>query len=289
MRLIDRLFSRQASAVPSGARAIMDKAWVGPEKPFGGAKAAELGADIRRRLFTLIEQVEADLGGTAIGFVASDDMAMMVHPKLREAIEPSPFRDVLNMALTFCFLTKKARRRVIETWPSTVAQYKGKNNSDAVLREKSAVLATYVVSNLDATDLAGSETTDEQDWADFVEEAAVWYRVLDELAFKFLQSQRDMLMDFLRDDLARHLALMGSPPQLIVETMAERSKEYANYREWAPAKNAALKGTLLWEAAKHVAEAIGRSGDPLFLAQYGPRFLAKLTYLSPRELLVGSR
>jgi hypothetical protein len=58
-------------------------------------------------------------------------------------------------------------------------------------------------------------------------------------------------MDFLEDDLGLNLALLGCSPDLIEETMAATSREYADYRRWLPAENTSAKDTLLWEAAKH--------------------------------------
>ena len=164
---------------------------------------------------------------------------------------------------------------------------RGKANSDDTLREKSGLLAAYVVNNLDAAEMAEGETSDEQDCVVRVEEAAVWYRVLDELAFRFLRGQREIFMDFLQDDLAHYLALIGSSPELINETMAARSREYAEYRQWVPAEDAGAKGTLLWEAAKHVGEPIGLNTHPVFLLQFGTRLLEKLNGALVGDLLVG--
>jgi hypothetical protein len=267
------------------SEALIRKAWEDSGKPRGPYKAAIAGAEIRRQFFALVEEVEASLGVHAVA-IASAEGVLMVHPKLSEEIRKQPNADVLEIAFTHCFLTKDARRRVTEAWPSRVAHYQGKSNSEAVLREKSALLATYVVSNLDAAEMAEGEASEKVCIVQ-IEEAAVWYRVLDELVFQFLREQRDIFMDFLQDDLASCLALMGSPPDLINETMAGRSREYANYREWVPAENAGAKGTLLWEAAKHVGEPIGLNINPVFLLQFGTRLLEKLNRASVHELLVG--
>jgi hypothetical protein len=267
------------------AKALIRKAWENSGRPQGAYKAAISGAEIRRRFFALVEEVEAKLGVLAVG-VASAEGVLMVHPKLREEIRKQPDADVLEIAFTHCFMTRDARRRSKESWPRHVARYRGKNNSEAELREKSSLLATYVICSLDAAEMAEDETSDEQVCIAQVEEAAVWYRVLDELAFRFLRGQRGILMDFLQDDLALNLALMGSPPDLIDGTMAARSREYADYRQWVPAENAGAKGTLLWEAAKHVGEPIGLNTHPVFLLQFGTRFLEKLDSTSVYELLV---
>jgi hypothetical protein len=87
--------------------------------------------------------------------------------------------------------------------------------------------------------------------------------------------------------LALNLALLGSWPDLIDETMAARSREYAEYRQWVPAENAGAKGTLLWEAAKHAGEPIGLNAHPVFLLQFGTRLLEKLDGALVGDLLVG--
>ena len=69
--------------------------------------------------------------------------------------------------------------------------------------------------------------------------------------------------------------------------MAARSREYAEYRQWVPAENEGAKGTLLWEAAKHVGEPIGLKMHPVFLLQFGTRLLEKLNGALVHELLVG--
>jgi hypothetical protein len=286
MGLFDKLFGRRASPEAEQAKAIIRKAWENSQKPQGAYKAATTGAQIRDRFFTVVEEVEAKLGGPAVG-IASAEGVLMVHPKLEDELRKQPDADVLEVALTHCFITTDARRRLNESWPSQVARYRGKPNSDEMLREKSGLLAAYVVNNLDAAEMAESETSDEQDCIIRVEEAAVWYRVLDELAFRFIRGQRDIFMDFLQDDMALNLALLGSSPDLIDETMAARSREYAEYRQWVPAENAGAKGTLLWEAAKHVGEPIGLNMHPVFLLQFGTRVLEKLNGALVGDLLVG--
>ena len=54
-----------------------------------------------------------------------------------------------------------------------------------------------------------------------------------------------------------------------------------------PLENAGNKGTLFWEAAKHVGEPLGLNSDPEFLIQFGLRFLEKLNSAAVDELLVG--
>jgi hypothetical protein len=69
--------------------------------------------------------------------------------------------------------------------------------------------------------------------------------------------------------------------------MGERSREYSDYPQWLPAKGEGAKGTLFWEAAKHVGEPVGLNRDPVFLVHFGNRLPKKLERLSLFELLLG--
>jgi hypothetical protein len=269
MRLFSKLFSRTADPEKERLKALLRRISEDSERPQGAHKAASAGAEIRRRFFFFKEEVEANLARPAIWF-ASDKGVLMVHPKLREELRKQPDAEVLEAALSNCFVTPEARRELNGAWPWFVAEYRGKENSEFVLREKSGLLAKYVVSNLGASEIGAAFSdevakSDKQDRIVRVEEIAVWYRVLDELAFRFLRERRGMFMDFLEDDLALNLALAGSPPDLIGETMVARSREYAQYREWLPAENAPSRGTLLWEAAKHIGEPMGLDKEKLFV------------------------
>lgn len=266
MRMFDKLFPRK--------------------RPKGAYESARSGAKLRGRFFAMIEETEAKLGEHAIG-IATAEGVLMVHPKLEEELRKQPDADILEVALRHCFVTTDARRSLIESWPSHVTRYRGKANSDETLGEKSGLLSAYVVNNPDAEKMANDEIFDDRVCVVRVEEAALWYRVLDELAFRSIGGQRGLFMSFLEDDLAFNLALLGSSPSLIAETIATRSREYAEYRQWVPAEGAGAKGTLLWEAAKHVGEPIGLNRNPFFLMQFGTRFLKKLSNAFVRDLLVG--
>ena len=282
MRPFSKLFSRKDPDLERAA-ALLRKALENSTKPQGAYKAAIEGAEIRERFFALVEKVEADIGQWAFGIASAED-ALMVHPKLQEEVRKQP-NVLLEIAFTHCFVTKDLQRRVMDTWPASVARYRGKSNSEAVLREKSFLLASYVTSNFDAAEMAEAKPSDEQLCMMQVEEGAVWYRVLDELAFRFIRGQRELFVDYLQDDLAFNLALSGSSPDLIDETMVARSKEYAQYREWVPAEGATARGTLFWEAAKHVGEPMGLEKNFFFLTLFENQFLRKLNRALVRELL----
>jgi hypothetical protein len=175
----------------------------------------------------------------------------------------------------------------MNAWPDYVASFRGESNSEEVLHKKGSLTSSFVASQLDAAEMAEAQTNDEQDRMVEVEEAALWYRILDELAFRFIPDQRNLFVDYLQDGLAFHLALLGSQPDTIGKLMSLRSQEYARYREWVPKENEGFADTLLWEAAKHVGEPIGLHEHGVFLAQYSMRFFKKLDLGAIQELLVG--
>ena len=94
-------------------------------------------------------------------------------------------------------------------------------------------------------------------------------------------------MDHFQDNFANLLALQGAPPDLICQTMADRTDEYEKYRKWIPDRDEGTGGTLLWEAAKHVGEPFGvrASGNPFFLMIFGMRFVERFKQALVYELL----
>lgn len=287
------LFSRKVDTNLKRAKAFIQPALEtsSEDKPRDLSEAVVYGATMRRRFCELIDYANAKLGESVIG-TGTAEGKLFVHSQLEDVIRKRPdaaFDDVLvlKVGLDCCIITKDARRRLNEEWPSMVAQYRGKDNTDALLREKAIALARYVVVNLDYAEMAEGEISDEQNNIVRVEEVSVWYRLLDELAFNILRRQRDVFVDFLLDNLATNLALEGIPPKLIYDIMAARSQEYGGYRHWVAPPNGATKGTVLWEAAKHVAVQIGFQGDVIFQLAFSRRFAEKLKRASVRELLVG--
>jgi hypothetical protein len=147
-----------------------------------------------------------------------------------DEIRRQPFPGALKLALMYCFIpTKYQRQQCNEQWPSLCAHYRGKDNSEELLRQKSILAGGYVVYNLDAAEFAEGETSYEQNCKLQVEEAALWYRLLVEVAYYLLEKrQREIFENNLSDHLAFNLALMGSPPDLIrmpraLLKLAERS------------------------------------------------------------------
>jgi hypothetical protein len=66
---------------------------------------------------------------------------------LTELIKKHDYCELLNEALAV-YPTPNVSRPFNDAWTSVVAEYLGKPNSEELLREKSALLARFVVMNL---------------------------------------------------------------------------------------------------------------------------------------------
>ena len=119
------------------------------------------------------------------------------------------------------------------------------------------------------------------------EEAALWYRSIDEYAYALIREFRSLFVDYFLDTLARQLGLQGTSPKLICQTMVERSKEYAQYREWT-ADVDHMAGTLLWNASKHVSGPFGLECHFMFTMLFGKLFLMREKRALIYELLTGN-
>lgn len=229
----------------------------------------------------------------------------MIHPRLLEEIGKQPDKEILQPFL--CLPTPDSKRQLNAGWPGVVAEYQGKPNDDDLLMAKSLNLAAFTFYNLDVgielyketlekitrddgTLENGPELVEEQETLIKVEEAACWYRIIDELALGFLgNDRRPLFMDYFGENLVHLLALQGMPPELICGTMRDRVIEYGIYRKWWPEKNEGAKDTLLWEAAKHVASIMKMENRryAYFVLAFGIRFLEKINHALVYELLTG--
>jgi hypothetical protein len=133
------------------------------------------------------------------------------------------------------------------------------------------------------------ELTDEEEITLKIEEAACWYRVIDELAWRYIRDKRDLFADYFLDSLADLLALQGASPDFICGTIAKRSEEYAGYKEWVSSTDQGMRDTLLWEAAKYVSRAIGIDHDPIFWVTFGACLLDRVKRGLIYELLTGKQ
>jgi hypothetical protein len=223
-------------------RQIIEHALRESRKPKGCAKSAESGAYIRDCLLTLVEETEKETGEPAVIFAAD---GTLTDPRLIEALHKrGDDGELLKLAIGSCFVNPNATQYVNEGWPATVKRYQSLPNTDELIGEKATVLAAFVVHNLDAAiearkelNAAGfsgaeQELTRDQEFVVNLEEAACWYRIVYELAYGCILEHRTLFADYFLDKLAHLLALQGVPPNLICRTMAERSQEYGQYREW---------------------------------------------------------
>ena len=280
------------------AREIIERALREARKPAGCTKSAESGADIRNRLLTLVDDIEKETGQLAVVFAAD---GTLTHPRLIEALDKR--RDdgeLLKLSIGSCFINPQATQYVNQAWPATVKLYQRRPNNEELINEKATVLAAFLVHNLDTTveackqlNAAGfngvqQELTQEQGVLVRLEEAACWYRVIDELAYGFIHEYRSLFVDYLLDTLARELALQGVPPDLICRTMAERSQEYSQYREWTSGDANRMAGTLLWSAGKHAGASVGLERHFTFIIMFGTLFLGRLKRALVYELLTGN-
>jgi hypothetical protein len=277
-------------------RSLIAEAVKASKKPQGASEMARRGADTRHRLFKLIERFEAETGQDGIFFADTVEAngRMFVHPEFVELIRKGSDGALLEPALWTAFTTPEAVRLLNEGWPSTVEKYRGQPNTEELISEKSAALTVFVTNNLDLTmaiyaaeHKEGPELNDQQVQQIKIEEAALWFRIVDELAHRYLGPRRPLFMDNFEDDLAHILALQGTPPNVVCDTLANRMAEYGPYRRWIAEAGEGTGGTLLWEAAKHIANPFGSSCDPFFLLNFGMNFLKRMREALVYELLTG--
>jgi hypothetical protein len=299
MSLFRRFFpTAQERRDAEQARQIIEHALRESRKPKGCAKSAEFGADIRDRLLTVVEEIEKETGEPAVVFAAD---GTLTDPRLIEALHKrGDDGEVLKLSIGSCFVNPHATQYYVnESWPPAVKRYQSRPNSDELIHEKATILAAFVVHNLDAAmearnelNAAGfsgaeQELTQEQIILMKLEEAACWYRIVDELAYGFIREHRPLFVDHFLDNLAHLLALQGALPDLICRTMAERSQEYSQYREWTSGEVNGMAETLLWNAGKHAGVPVGLERHFTFIVMFGTLFLIRLKRALVYELLTG--
>jgi hypothetical protein len=288
-----KIFSRaRRKAEIDEAVAVLKESLANSLKPRGAIKSVASGVRLRDRVLSLIEKVEAETGEQAV-ILAAD--AVLTTPKLHAEIQKHSDGAVLEPIVPMCFLMPEAPLYFNPVWPSKIVRFHGRANTDRLLFDKASFLATFVICNLGAgidvynmLEQHAPNLTDEAQLMVRVEEAACWYRVIDELAYLFIRAQRPLFIDLFSDFLVESLALQGTPPDLICQTMADRSKEYGQYREWATSDANTMAGTLLWNAAKHIGEPLGMDRNCLFATFLGNVFLTRVKEALVYELLTGS-
>jgi hypothetical protein len=275
-------------------RSLFDRALRESKKPRGGYKMALFGAETRHRLINLIDEVEAEIGQCAFA-IAEDTGAMEINPKLIERFRKEADCGVLESAFDLAFPSPASKRRFNEEWAYAVGKHRGQRNTRELLREKSVILVSFVINNLNVATTTysrirenASDLSDEQETSVRVEEAALWYRVIDELAQRYLGPESPIFMVNVQDWLANRLALQGASPELILNRMVDRMTEYGKYQKWVPSDGEGTGGTLLWEAAKHIGEPLDCSINPIFLVLFAGNFVDRLiNQAMVYELLTG--
>jgi hypothetical protein len=242
------------------------------------------GAKTRERLISFVEQVESEIHQYAIAYVEKEGV-LMVHPRLLETIRDQPDAFILEPDLYLAFPTPDAARRVNDEWQSTIKKYLDRNNGTELLREKGLILSTFVVYNIctgitiyNETHDDGQKLSDEKEAIARFEEAALWHRIIDELAYRYIFEER----------LLYNLTLQGASPDFVADLFRDRSCEYVRYQKWVPeGKEDEVVGTLLWEAAKHVGNTFGEGRNAIFLHTFIARFLDRVSAAMVCNLLTG--
>jgi hypothetical protein len=295
MSLFRRFFpTRQQRQDAEKARQIIERALHDSKKPKGCVESAKLGTEIRSRLLAVIDRIETELGQLAVAF-AKKEGVLLTHPRLIEEMRKLPDGELLESAIPLCFLTPHATRRLNAEWPDRVRKYRLRPNTDEIITEKATLLTAFITHNLDAAIEAGNQVrgneqdlSEEQEILVKIEEAACWLRVVDELSYKSIPDYRPLFMDFLSDNLAHMLGLQSGAPDLICRVIAERTEEYAQYREWATDNVDNVAGTLLWNAAKHVAAPLGFDQQLQFTTLFSTLFLRRVQQAAVLEFLTGN-
>jgi len=293
MGVLGRLFgSRQQRRDAERARQIIEAAFLKSREPKTCAEAAASGADTRDRLLTVVEEIEKETGDLSIVFAAD---ATLIDPQLIQMLERRPDGELLRLAINSCFVNPNAAQYLNEQWPTTVERYQSRTNTDGLISEKATALAAYLVHNLGvgvevAKDVLKDSRTinEDRELSVKLEEACLWYRLMDELAYIYIPDHRSRFMDFFEENLAHLLALLGVEPNTICATLSARSEEYGPYREWVSGDPDKMAGTLFWNAAKRVGAPIGFERHFLFTQMFGTLFLGRVERALVRELLTGN-
>lgn len=285
--------------------------------PKGALDSAMAGADLRVRFLELTRQFEerGDRSYRVVTIETTGEEVLIVNDKFKKFLNQQPDAFDLKLALQVCNQTLLATQGLNEEWPQIVAEYARLPNTEDVLRVKCRLLAIYLIDNIYVTEMLddfnhnlsetiasnsnisefagatgleleyGNLSEDQLELAK-LEFAPLLYRIVDELAFKYLGSDRELFMGFFEDDIAFDLALQGFNPSYIDEILITRTQEYAQYQKWMP-KEGEAKGKLLWEAALHIGNPLGFDINPIFLVQFAPYFMERLQRALIPELLSG--
>jgi hypothetical protein len=139
MSVFRRFFPNKQRQRVEQARQMIEHAIRKPREPKGCAASAESGADLRDRLFAVVEDVEKEIGDLAV-IIAAD--GTLIHPRLIEVLEKRRVDgELLRLAINSCFVNPNAKQAINETWPTAVARYQSRPNDDELVDEKATALA----------------------------------------------------------------------------------------------------------------------------------------------------
>jgi len=201
MSVFGRLFgSRQQRRDAARARQIIEAAFLKSREPRTCAEAAASGADTRDRLLTVVEEIEKETGDLSIVFAAD---ATLIDPRLIQMLETRPDGELLRLAIDSCFVNPNAAQYVNEQWLATVERHQSRPNTDELIRAKATILTAYVIHNLGvgvevAKDVLKDSRgiSEAQELSVKLEEACLWYRLMDELAYVYIPDHQSRFMDF---------------------------------------------------------------------------------------------
>ena len=251
---------------------------------------------VRDKLFEVIESVEAKTGSHAYAFALDgDEQVLVVSDALTAALKNHQLGDLLEPSFQLLFTTRATKRDVIKNWPSTIKSFSEKRNDADTLKGKASILACYILNHYDIPcDVLLAETSvspqiDEDVEIELkLEAAASWYRLIDELAFRFIRNKRDLFSDYLQDSLAELLALQGATPDAITSRVVERSTEYAGIKDWIREAGEEAS-SLLWQMGKHALAPLGVEKNYRRIHAHSRLLLRALEQAMVRELLLGQQ
>ena len=292
MDIWGRLFKKRRATEAAFHRAVgaaEERVWT----PKGPRKSAEGAAQIRAELLAIIDQVEAATGQYAFAF-AGEDQGFMTSEAFEAAIREHHAAELLRSAFSVMFTTPQTKASLLEHWSEAVDGFAGKFNTRDLLAGKAALLATFVLHHHDIPCLAVDPTVSATTLEDGTEQelkleaAAAWYRIIDELAYRFIRDDRELFCDYLQDRLAHGLAIQGAGVVSILDRAQERGEEYSQFREWVIDPPHEDKG-LLWIMARYAIAALAVAPSEAAIRAHVELFLEALGTARIRELLTGKR
>jgi hypothetical protein len=120
-----------------------------------------------------------------------------------------------------------------------------------------------------------------------LEESALWFRMINELANRFIRRECAFFMPYLEDAFGYHLAVQGALPEAIINIVGTRMDEYASYQKFISDPKESWAGTVLWAAGKHLMEAFGFGPDAIFQTRFECLFLETVKEALVYKLLTG--